>query len=36
MQIIHDVASIGYEQRKEYLRFSDWFKVAIDEMIEFD
>ena len=34
VQIIHDLASEGWEQRKEYKCFWDWFKDAIDEMIE--
>lgn len=33
VQIIHDFASEGYEQKKEYNTFWDWFKDAIDEMI---
>lgn len=36
VQIIHDFASAGYEQRKVYKTFWDWFKSAIDEMIEFE
>ena len=36
VQIIHDFASAGYEQRKEYACFWDWFKEAIEEMIEND
>lgn len=36
VQIIHDFASAGYEQRKEYDCFWDWFRDAIDEMIECD
>lgn len=34
VQIIHDFASEGYEQRKEYDCFWDWFRNAIEEMIE--
>lgn len=34
VQIIHDFASVGYEQRREYDTFWDWFKVAIQEMID--
>lgn len=34
VQIIHDFASEGYEQRKEYECFWDWFRDAINEMIE--
>lgn len=33
VQIIHDFASEGFEQRKEYECFWEWFKDAIDEMI---
>lgn len=33
--IIHDYASVGYELVKEYNTFWDWFREAIDEMIEF-
>lgn len=36
VQIIHDFASAGYEQRKEYDCFWDWFKDAIEEMIRED
>ena len=36
VQIIHDFASEGYEQRNEYNDFWDWLKDAIDEMIEFN
>ncbi|MDU1315377.1 MAG: hypothetical protein E6940_15235 [Clostridium septicum] len=36
VQIIHDFASEGYEQRKEYNDFWYWLKDAIDEMIEFN
>lgn len=36
VQVIHDFASTGFEQRKEFNVFWDWFKEAIDEMIEFD
>lgn len=34
VQIIHDFASVGFEQRKEYDNFWDWFKEAIQEMID--
>ncbi|MDO5539024.1 MAG: hypothetical protein Q4F83_02965 [Eubacteriales bacterium] len=34
VQIVHDFASAGYEQRKEYSCFWDWFKDAIEEMIQ--
>jgi|LSQX01.2.fsa_nt_gb hypothetical protein len=36
VQIIHDYASSGYEQRKTYACFWDWFREAIEEMIIFD
>ena len=32
VQIIHDFAGQGFEQRKEYECFWDWFRAAIDEM----
>ena len=34
VQIIHDFSSEGYEQRKEYKSFWDWFRDAIEEMIK--
>ena len=34
VQIIHDFASAGYEQRKEYNTFWEWSKEAIQEMID--
>lgn len=36
VQIIHDFASAGYEQRKEYNDFWDWLEEAIKEMIEYN
>lgn len=36
VQIIHDFASAGYEQRKEYECFWDWFRDAVEEMINKD
>lgn len=36
VQIIHDFASVGYEQRKTFDSFWDWFREAIDDMIQFD
>lgn len=33
VQVIHDFAGEGFEQRKEYECFWDWFMEAIDEMI---
>lgn len=34
VQIIHDFASAGWEQRGEYLDFWAWMKSAIDELAE--
>ena len=34
--IIHDFASEGYEQRKIYEDFWEWFKDAIQEMINYN
>lgn len=36
VKIIHDFASSGYEQRKTYESFWDWFRDAIEEMIQFE
>ena len=36
IQIIHDFASVGYEQRGVYITFWDWFRTAIEDMIQFD
>lgn len=36
VQIVHDFASAGYEQRKKYDCFWDWFKDAVEEMIKED
>lgn len=36
VQIIHDFASAGYEQRKEYDCFWGWFRDAVEEMIRED
>ena len=33
VQIIHDFAGEGFEQKKEYECFWEWFRDAIDEMI---
>ena len=33
VQIIHDFAGEGFEQRREYDCFWDWLRDAIDEMI---
>ena len=34
VQIIHDFASEGYEQRGEYDSFWSWMRAAVDELIE--
>ena len=34
VEIIHDFAGNGFEQRQEYDDFWEWFQAAIDEMIE--
>ena len=34
VQIIHDFASEGYEERGEYDDFWSWMKMAVDELIE--
>ncbi|AET59190.1 hypothetical protein HPL003_12165 [Paenibacillus terrae HPL-003] len=36
VEIIHDFTGVGYEQRKEFETFWDWFKSAIDEMVEYN
>ncbi|WP_252216793.1 hypothetical protein [Clostridium sp. VAP41] len=36
VQIIHDFASVGCEQRKEYNCFWDWLTEAIKVMIEYN
>ena len=36
VQIIHDFASVGYEQRGEYDSFKDWVKAAIEELMNMD
>lgn len=36
VQVIHDFASAGYEQREVYKTFWDWFRSAIEDMIQFD
>lgn len=36
VQVIHDFASVGYEQRNVYKTFWDWFRSAIEDMIQFD
>lgn len=32
--VIHDFASPGYEQRQKFESFWDWFRSAIEDMIE--
>jgi len=34
--IIHDYADSGYEYVNEFDSFSDWFKSAIDDMMNFE
>lgn len=34
--IIHDFASEGWEERKIFDTFWDWFRSAVDDMIEHD
>lgn len=34
--IIHDFASSGWEQRSRFPSFYDWFRRAIEDLIEFD
>ena len=34
--VIHDFASNGWEKRKVFVSFWDWFKQAIDDLIEYD
>ena len=36
VQVIHDFASEGYEQRKEFSDFWAWLEEAINEMIKFN
>jgi len=36
VEIIHDFASAGYEQRNEYDDFWKWLEVAVKEMIEYN
>lgn len=36
VQIVHDYASAGWERRKGYECFWDWFRCAIEEMIAGD
>lgn len=34
VEVIHDFADPGWEQRSEYPEFWDWFKSAVDELVE--
>jgi hypothetical protein len=34
--VIHDFTSPGHEQRRSFSSFWDWFRFAIEEMIEFE
>jgi hypothetical protein len=34
--IVHDFASEGFEQRRRFDTFWDWFRAAIEEMIAFE
>jgi hypothetical protein len=34
VEIIHDFADPGWEQRGEYPDFWDWFKSAVDELVD--
>lgn len=34
--IVHDFASEGFELRREFPSFWDWFRAAIDDMIDFE
>jgi len=36
VQIVHDFASEGYEQRKEFEDFWQWLEEAVHEMIEYN
>ena len=36
VQIIHDYASPGWEQRKIFNNFDEWLRSAIDEMLQFE
>ncbi|EHM52649.1 hypothetical protein [Cardiobacterium valvarum] len=36
VQLIHDFASPGWEQRKEFNDFWEWIVYAINEMIEYN
>jgi hypothetical protein len=34
--VVHDFASPGFEQRREFPGFYDWLRQAIEDLIEFD
>ncbi len=34
--VIHDFASAGWEERAIFPKFYDWFRQAIEDLIEFD
>lgn len=34
--VIHDYASPGWEQREEFPEFNDWFRKAIEDLIEYE
>lgn len=34
--IVHDFASEGWEMRTQYETFWDWFRAAVEDMIEFE
>jgi hypothetical protein len=34
--IVHDFASEGYERRREFDSFWDWFRAAVEDMITFE
>ncbi|PEV02850.1 hypothetical protein CN300_30555 [Bacillus thuringiensis] len=36
VQLIHDFASEGFEQRKEFDDFWEWVEVAMEEMIDYN
>lgn len=36
IQLIHDFASDGWEQRKEFKDFWEWLETAIKDMIEYN
>ena len=34
--VVHDYAKEGWEERKRYTSFWDWFRQAVDDMIDHD